>query len=467
MEEKIKEQIDELVGSREKFNAFVYTPLEKVLEEFQKRQNNEILKKYIEESLPAGLPEFLTRDEKYVILCRHLATPNYELKNFLSAVDQLGGVFPMVPEYFHDKFLTENEFKYRLARLAFSPDRPKERQTPVERLNVIDFNAANGEPISSIRTLWDQSFVDFHHDLLDQAFLGQFKKYRSGKLFFDMSEWLSKSGGDARGYYKNFLRLLLRNCIIFEDFMLDQEEIGFTREIFLKNLIEISNETGGIKPLIVFFDPTETEEDHSWVYYDSKLIGFVKEKLKEYSVDKVIETASSFVRPLMIETKPSKAIPGEIGLFAARGLPKDFVIAEASKFGERLIPWSEFDKIDAITQAKVLQFCLPCEEGFFAPEDLNYLSTSWSMNHSCSYNVGFDDVGNFITAREIKKGEELFLDYGMSGSGPRFKLQCRCGSKNCRGLITGDDWKNKEFVRKNKKYFLRELLQKADLEIKN
>jgi uncharacterized protein len=84
------------------------------------------------------------------------------------------------------------------------------------------------------------------------------------------------------------------------------------------------------------------------------------------------------------------------------------------------------------------------------------------MNHSCNYNVGFDKVGNFVTARNIKQGEELLLDYGLFFSDPKFKMKCMCGSKNCRKFITGNDWKDKKFRDKNKKYFLRELLSKAE-----
>ena len=97
-------------------------------------------------------------------------------------------------------------------------------------------------------------------------------------------------------------------------------------------------------------------------------------------------------------------------------------------------------------------------DGFFAPHDLNYLSVPWYMNHSCSYNVGFDNKGNYITARIINNGEELVTDYGLSVSDPDYKLLCKCKSKNCRKIITGNDWRNDRFVEKNKNYFLRELL---------
>jgi hypothetical protein len=164
------------------------------------------------------------------------------------------------------------------------------------------------------------------------------------------------------------------------------------------------------------------------------------------------------VQPLVIEVRPSKIIKGEIGLFAVRSLPKGTVIAQADKMGEHFVPWSKYKSLDKKTQVKVQQFCLQTPDGFFAPDDLNYLSTPWNMNHSCSYNIGFDRKGNFITSRAVKSNEELVFDYGLATSNPDFKLFCKCKSKNCRKVITGNDWLNDLYVRKNKEYMLRDLL---------
>ena len=167
-------------------------------------------------------------------------------------------------------------------------------------------------------------------------------------------------------------------------------------------------------------------------------------------------------RRLMIELKPSKMIKDEIGLFAARNLERHTIIAQAEKMDENFVPWKEYDKVDKRTQIKIQQFCLQTEDGFFAPNDLNYLSVPWYMNHSCTYNVGFDKKGNFITVRKIKEGEELVIDYGLAISNSDFKLDCKCKSKNCRKKITGSDWKNKKFVMANEAYMLRELLRQKN-----
>jgi SET domain-containing protein len=160
---------------------------------------------------------------------------------------------------------------------------------------------------------------------------------------------------------------------------------------------------------------------------------------------------------LAIELRPSKMIKGEIGLFAVRNLKKETIIAHANKMNEHFVPWSGYFKADKKTQNKIRQFCLQTKDGFYTPPDLNYLSVPWYMNHSCSYNIGFDKKGNFITTRNIKGGEELVFDYGFAISNPDFKMACKCKSKNCRGVITGNDWLNDKFAKKNKNYLLREL----------
>lgn len=167
------------------------------------------------------------------------------------------------------------------------------------------------------------------------------------------------------------------------------------------------------------------------------------------------------IRPVMIEIRPSVLIKGQIGLFAARALKKGTIIAEAGKLGEQFHPWSDYKGVDPITKKKIFDYCLKTDEGFYAPKDFNYLSVPWNMNHSCAYSVGFDNKGNFVTTRAIKKGEELYWDYGMGVSYSKYRLKCECKSKNCRKMITGNDWKDKDYRERNKKYFLRELLQEA------
>jgi len=81
------------------------------------------------------------------------------------------------------------------------------------------------------------------------------------------------------------------------------------------------------------------------------------------------------------------------------------------------------------------------------------------INHSCNPNVGIDGQISFVALRDIKKGEELCHDYATTLTHD-FKLKCNCGSKNCRKIITGNDWKLKELQDRYKNHFAWFILKK-------
>ena len=119
--------------------------------------------------------------------------------------------------------------------------------------------------------------------------------------------------------------------------------------------------------------------------------------------------------------------------------------------------WEEFAAVDAVTQGAMLAFCLHTEDGLNVPKDMNYLSLPWFMNHSCDGNAGFDGRDNFITIRDVAAGEELLVDFGTFFSFPGFRLDCLCGSPNCRRVVTGNDWRNPAVFLPKQAYMLSSL----------
>lgn len=65
------------------------------------------------------------------------------------------------------------------------------------------------------------------------------------------------------------------------------------------------------------------------------------------------------------------------------------------------------------------------------------------INHSCDPNVGMDDCITVKAIRDIKKGEEILCDYSFWEADCSWilKSECNCGSRKCRKIITGQDWK--------------------------
>ncbi|NJO91347.1 MAG: hypothetical protein HC831_22090 [Chloroflexia bacterium] len=66
---------------------------------------------------------------------------------------------------------------------------------------------------------------------------------------------------------------------------------------------------------------------------------------------------------------------------------------------------------------------------------------------------------NYVAIRDIEPGEELCLDYAMAMT-TNYELICNCGTDNCRGKITGEDWRNKKLQEKYGDYFAWFILKK-------
>ena len=76
------------------------------------------------------------------------------------------------------------------------------------------------------------------------------------------------------------------------------------------------------------------------------------------------------------------------------------------------------------------------------PVDIRYVVTPDNyINHSCDPNLRYDIFDNVVAARDIRKGEEVFIDYGCFIVNFDEPFNCSCGSHNCRGRIRRQDWK--------------------------
>lgn len=168
---------------------------------------------------------------------------------------------------------------------------------------------------------------------------------------------------------------------------------------------------------------------------------------------------------LQLELRPSRVDLGGVGVFAARSIARNRKIADgvAEEDFESLVSWRQFTGCDTKIQNKIMAFCIGTPNGFIPPPDNDFdkLSIEWYLNHSCEGNCGFDSEGDFVALRNIGEGEEICYDYALIETNPQFSMRCDCGSAKCRHLVTGNDWKNEEFVAKHREYMhprLRRLL---------
>jgi hypothetical protein len=79
-------------------------------------------------------------------------------------------------------------------------------------------------------------------------------------------------------------------------------------------------------------------------------------------------------------------------------------------------------------------------------------SSMMHLNHSCAPNLGIRGQIAFHAMRDITAGEELSFDYA-TGDDDDWQMTCRCGTTDCRGLITGKDWLLPELQKKYAGWF--------------
>lgn len=63
------------------------------------------------------------------------------------------------------------------------------------------------------------------------------------------------------------------------------------------------------------------------------------------------------------------------------------------------------------------------------------------LNHACDPNCGMEGGSILVAMRDIEPGEELTFDYAMCDASDYDEFTCLCGMTNCRGIVTGSDWR--------------------------
>jgi hypothetical protein len=158
---------------------------------------------------------------------------------------------------------------------------------------------------------------------------------------------------------------------------------------------------------------------------------------------------------VLFELRPSRVHKGGVGVFAVAPIAKGTVVAAGYDKNDlkRIIPWAKLRNFDKKFREKALSHCIGTPYGFIPPpqKDFNGITLGWHFNHDCNGDLGFDRHGNYVAIRKIRKDEELTFDYGLYETNPKFRLACSCG-KNCRKLVTGDDWKKLLLDKEKAKY---------------
>lgn len=237
----------------------MYVTLEHAREAIWKRWSAPLIQRKVQECI-GEIPAFL-RQEPRAVLARQVATPNFEFRRF-SAEAPKSGLKPVVIEYTGDKFCSRNRDKYLLAKMTFFHGRGRKGGDKLTRRRTIDFNRYDGKALCDVRTLWEEHFVDFHHRLLS--------KHAPGIATVDVTEWLSKMGGEPGRFWPRLLCLFICHGILFDNFHTEGPEAEFTRTIIRPAILETERRFG-LRPLVVPLVPLASEKEAYWSWYPDRV----------------------------------------------------------------------------------------------------------------------------------------------------------------------------------------------------
>lgn len=160
------------------------------------------------------------------------------------------------------------------------------------------------------------------------------------------------------------------------------------------------------------------------------------------------------------KTKVRKSAIEGYGLSAAQPIKKGELVGIK---GGHIIGWNIFRKNKKLIGDSYLQIG---DNFILAPLKRSEVNkVMMFLNHSCEPNIGVRGQIDFVAMRDIKAGEEITFDYVMTESSeqsPDYAMKCRCGSKNCRRVITGNDWKLPVLQKRYKGYFSAYIQEKID-----
>jgi len=124
------------------------------------------------------------------------------------------------------------------------------------------------------------------------------------------------------------------------------------------------------------------------------------------------------------------------GIYANRDIRKGEVIFKGEGRAQRIITkrfvekhWNEDEKLH------FRRYAYPISDEVFILWDDD--PSEWApQNHCCTPNTEFDGL-NVLAISDISKGQELTLDYANFLDEHTEPFDCQCGTKGCRGKISG------------------------------
>lgn len=133
------------------------------------------------------------------------------------------------------------------------------------------------------------------------------------------------------------------------------------------------------------------------------------------------------------------------GSFAVQPIAAGEVVAA---FGGYVVPGDRLDDFDDARVSRSIQIA----------DDLYLLASPVVedgdlVNHSCDPSCGLQGETVLVAKYDLMPGDELTFDYGTCDASPYDEFDCACGAPRCRGRVTGDDWRDRDFQMRNDGWF--------------
>ena len=124
------------------------------------------------------------------------------------------------------------------------------------------------------------------------------------------------------------------------------------------------------------------------------------------------------------------------GIYANQDIKANDLIFKGEEAPQRIVTRRYVEKNWNVKEKEIFRkYAYPVSKEVFLLWDND--PAGWApQNHSCYPNTAYDGL-NVVAICDIKKGEELTLDYASFLDEHMEPFICRCGSPKCCGLITG------------------------------
>ncbi len=250
----------------------LYTDLDTAYGELMRRRNSRDLMHAVHRDLQLTSELDSLAAHPHALVFRQVATPIHDILHTLQRAHDVG-LSPFILEYHKDKFVsTGNPFKRGLGKLPISAASDFNTTCAYRNRTIVDFNTHIGKSLDEVRTVRNELLIPFHHECFEYV-TGIPARTISG----DGTSWFRQWGNNAHLYYKQLLKIFIRDAILFEVFITSKSEEQFARDVVYPAFSEVKEEYG-LAPLIVRIASDAESQSHYWNCYPNSVHSFLDRK---------------------------------------------------------------------------------------------------------------------------------------------------------------------------------------------